>query len=123
MAKCAFGIIKNKEGKILLVQIAPPFKESYKWNFPGGVIEEGEELEVGLTREIFEETNIECGINDQIDNFSTKDPDNDIHIFNGVYVLGEIKPQLSEIMQARWFTKDEVLNLPMAFNSRSYLTE
>jgi len=34
MAKCAFAVVKNKDGKILLVQIAPPFREDHKWNFP-----------------------------------------------------------------------------------------
>ena len=44
MARCAFAVVKNKDGKILLVQIAPPFREDHKWNFPGGVIEDGEEI-------------------------------------------------------------------------------
>lgn len=43
MAPCAFAIT-HKEDRILLVKIAPPFKEAYKWNFPGGVIEHGEDL-------------------------------------------------------------------------------
>lgn len=55
MAVCAFAITR-REDKILLVQIAPPFAESGKWNFPGGVIEDGEDIYTGLTREVFEET-------------------------------------------------------------------
>lgn len=121
MAKCAFGIITNSEGKILLVQIAPPFRDDHKWNFPGGVIEDSEELEIGLAREILEETNIKCKITDMIDKFSTTEPENDIHIFKGKYISGEIKPQLHEILQAKWFTIDEALELPMAHNSKSYL--
>ena len=121
MAKCAFAVVKNKDGKILLVQIAPPFKEDHKWNFPGGVIEDGEDIEIGLAREVLEETNIVCEIINMIDKFSTYDPDNEIHIFNGTYVSGEIKPQLHEILQAKWFTIEEALKLPMAHNSKSYL--
>jgi len=121
MARCAFGIIKNKEGKILIVQIAPPFREDHKWNFPGGVIEDSEELEIGLAREILEETNIVCEITDMIDKFSTEDPENIIHIFNGTYVSGGIKPQLHEILQAKWFTIEEAVGLPMAHNAKSYL--
>ena len=121
MAKCAFAVVKNKDGKILLVQIAPPFKEDHKWNFPGGVIEDGEDIEIGLAREVLEETNIVCEIINMIDKFSTYDPDNEIHIFNGTYVSGEIKPQLHEILQAKWFTIEEALELPMANNSKSYL--
>ena len=121
MAKCAFAIVKNKNGKILLVQIAPPFREDHKWNFPGGVIEDGEDIEIGLAREVLEETNIVCEIINMIDKFSTDDPKNDIHIFNGTYVSGEIKPQLHEILQAKWFTIEEASELPMAHNSKSYL--
>ena len=121
MAKCAFAIIKNNDDKILLVQIAPPFREDHKWNFPGGVIEDGEELEIGLAREVLKETNIACEISDMIDKFSTNDPENYIHIFDGRYISGEIKPQLHEILQAKWFTIEEALRLPLAFNSKSYL--
>jgi len=121
MAKCAFAIIKNNDDKILLVQIAPPFREDHKWNFPGGVIEDNEDLEIGLSREVLEETNIVCKISDMIDKFSTNDPENDIHIFKGTYVSGEIKPQLYEILQAKWFTVDEALHLLLAFNSKTYL--
>ena len=121
MARCAFAVVNNKDGKILLVQIAPPFKEDHKWNFPGGVIEDGEEIELGLVREVLEETNIVCEIINMIDKFSTDDPKNDIHIFNGTYVSGEIKPQLHEILQAKWFTIEEALHLLLAFNSKTYL--
>ena len=121
MTKCAFAIIKNNNDKILLVQIAPPFRDDHKWNFPGGVIEDGEELEIGLVREVLEETNIVCKISDMIDKFSTIDPENDIHIFNGKYISGVVKPQIHEILQAKWFTIEEALKLPLAFNSKFYL--
>ena len=119
MATCAFAIIKNNENKILLVQIAPPFREDHKWNFPGGVIEDGEDIEIGLAREILEETNVVCKITDMVDKFTTYDPENVIHIFNGTYVSGDIKPQLHEILQAKWFTIEEALQLPMAHNSKT----
>jgi len=121
MVTCAFAIIKNTDDKILLVQIAPPFREDHKWNFPGGVIEDGENLVIGLVREVLEETNIVCEITNMIDKFSTDDPENEIHIFNGTYISGKIKPQLHEILQVKWVTIEEALELPMAHNSKSYL--
>ncbi len=121
MARCAFAIIRNQQNEILLVQIAPPFREDHKWNFPGGVIEDGESIEDGLSREILEETNINSKIDKLIDKFSTLEPDNDINIYTGIYVSGDIKPQLTEILQAKWFKVEEALKLPMAFNSKSYL--
>ena len=103
----------------MLVQIAPPFREDHKWNFPGGVIEDGEDIEIGLAREVLEETNVVCEITNMIDKFTTYDPENVIHIFNGTYVSGDIKPQLHEILQAKWFTIEEALQLPMAHNSKT----
>ncbi len=123
MARCAFAIIKNKSNKLLLVQIAPPFREDHKWNFPGGVIEDGEALEIGLAREVVEETNIVCEITEMIDKFYTQDPENNIHIFKANYISGEIKPQLHEILQAKWFSVNEALKLPMAHNSLHYLED
>ncbi|HYG83333.1 MAG TPA: NUDIX domain-containing protein [Verrucomicrobiae bacterium] len=62
MAQCAFAIVK-RDDKVLLVQIALPFRHAHSWNFPGGVIEDGEAIEAGLVREVFEESRIHCRIN------------------------------------------------------------
>lgn len=122
MAICAFAIIR-REDKTLLVRIAPPFAESGKWNFPGGVIEDGEDIQVGLTREIFEETGVSCLIGEARDNFTTENPDNDITIFDATYVQGTIVLQEEEILEARWFTISDALNLNLAFNIRDYISK
>lgn len=50
----AYGVL-IKNGKILLIQdVHADF-----WEFPGGGLEEGEDLEEGLKREFFEETGLE----------------------------------------------------------------
>ena len=84
MAICAFAITR-KEDKILLVRIAPPFAESGKWNFPGGIIEDGEDIRAGLAREVFEETGVSCLVGAARDNFTTENPSNDITIFTKSY--------------------------------------
>lgn len=122
MATCAFAIVR-KIDKILLVQIAPPFTESYKWNFPGGVIEAGEAIRLGLAREVFEETGVSCSIDAVRDEFSTTEPDNNITIFDANYIKGDLSIQESELLGARWFTIPEALELPLAFNIRAYLVK
>ncbi len=122
MAICAFAIIR-KEDKILLVRIAPPFAESGKWNFPGGVIEDSEDIQVGLTREVFEETGVSCLIGGVRDNFTTEDPNNDITIFDATYTGGAIDIQEEEILEARWFTVSDALNLELAFNVHDYISK
>lgn len=120
MAIAAFGIIQKNE-KILLVKISEPFRDAHKWNFPGGVIEEDEEVMQGLIREILEESNILAKIHSRIDSFDTVDPENTIHIHKGHYISGEIKFQEFELEDAGWFTIEEALNLSLAFNIRDYI--
>ncbi|MEI7918174.1 MAG: NUDIX hydrolase [Candidatus Saccharibacteria bacterium] len=122
MATCAFAIIKDNADRILLVQIAPPFAESHKWNFPGGVIEAGEDIIGGLVREVAEETNIKCVISKRIDSFMTPNGQDEINIYDATYISGEISVQENEIIQAKWRTIKQALELPLAFNIRDYIT-
>jgi ADP-ribose pyrophosphatase YjhB (NUDIX family) len=53
----AGGYVFNKEGEILIVKT-----KNRGWDCPGGQIEEGEDLEEGLLREILEESGIEASV-------------------------------------------------------------
>ena len=108
---------------ILLVQIAPPFAESHKWNFPGGVVEKDELTKVGLNREVVEETNILCIVHEKKDSFITSNGVDEINIYDATYKEGEISIQKEEILQAKWFTPQEALGLPLAFNIRDYVSK
>lgn len=120
MTTAAFGIIK-KDNKILLMKIAEPFRDAHKWNFPGGVIEAGEDIKSGLQREILEETNVVAGIGALVDSFDTINPDNSIYIYDAEYISGDIVIQEFEAEDARWFTVKQALELPLAFNIKSYI--
>lgn len=53
------AIIKNKSNKILLLKRSK--KNKYyigKWQLPGGKVEFGEEIDIAIKRELFEETGI-----------------------------------------------------------------
>lgn len=52
---CAI-IIQNKQ--VLCTQRSEAMKHPLKWEFPGGKVEEGEELDACLVREILEELNV-----------------------------------------------------------------
>jgi len=123
MAICAFAMIKNTKNEILLVELAPPFAESHKWNFPGGVIEKYEAIHEGLVREVVEETNILCTVLERMDSFITPSGTDQINIYEAIYKSGEIIVQKEEVLQAKWYTSQEALALPLAFNIKDYIAQ
>jgi ADP-ribose pyrophosphatase YjhB (NUDIX family) len=67
MTQGAFAAVL-KDNQILLVK--PPdwvSQFSGHWNFPGGVVDDGESLEEGAEREVFEETSVHCSVKKLLD--------------------------------------------------------
>jgi 8-oxo-dGTP diphosphatase len=60
------GVLRNEDGRVLLVRRAPGQKLAGKWEFPGGKVEEGESLSECLKRELHEELGIEVRVGDII---------------------------------------------------------
>ena len=59
------GIIKNDDGKILILKRHPKSRtDPNTWELPGGKVEEGEFFDDALVREIKEETNLDCKVGD-----------------------------------------------------------
>lgn len=59
------GIIKNNDGKILIVKRHPKSRTDPKmWELPGGKVEKGEHFTDALVREIKEETNLDVDVGD-----------------------------------------------------------
>lgn len=59
------GIIKNDDGKILILKRHPKSRtDPDTWELPGGKVEEGEFFDDALVREIKEETNLDCKVGD-----------------------------------------------------------
>lgn len=54
----------EKDGRILAARRAPGKHMAGLWEFPGGKLEEGEDEKECLARELFEELNIVCQIDD-----------------------------------------------------------
>jgi 8-oxo-dGTP diphosphatase len=63
-----------KDGKILICQRKADREFPFKWEFPGGKIEKGEETTAALRRELKEELDIEAEIGPEIARFGYNYP-------------------------------------------------
>lgn len=122
MAKCAFAMVL-KDDHVLLVQIAPPFRHAFDWNFPGGVIEQGESITDGLVREVHEETGLICEPRQLLDTFVFPDTGDEVFIYQAAYISGEFTLQQSELLDARWYTFNHARHLPLAYDIGAYLAK
>lgn len=115
---CVSGaaIVTNDEGKYLLVK--NPRKG---WEFPGGLVEQGESVAQGTIREVREESGVHIEITGFSGIYSSTDtrpgyngvktiPTSVNIVFKGRYLSGELKTS-DESIEVGWFTKDEALEL------------
>lgn len=105
------GVIK-KDNKFLLVQEAQ--KDcAFKWNLPAGRLDEGETILEGAIREIKEETGLQVELKGllQIGNKKLNNVDLISIIFLAHPLTDKIKFDNNEIMDAKWFTYDEIMNM------------
>ncbi|MFA7310139.1 MAG: NUDIX domain-containing protein [Candidatus Paceibacterota bacterium] len=106
-------LLKNPEGKYLLIRRAPAEKNGPgKWDIPGGRMEAGSTMMENLAREVMEETGLTMtsepkvlGIQDMIW------PDRHVVRITHTGTI-EGTPSLShEHTEYKWFTIDEILEL------------
>lgn len=103
------GGIIEKEGKFLMVQEAK--KKCYgKWNFPAGHLEEGETINDGAIREIFEETGCKVRLTNVLPIINTELEDVNFILINFVAELIEenIKFNKEEILDVKWLDKRDI---------------
>ena len=105
------GVVK-KDNKYLLVQEAQ--EKCYgKWNIPAGHLDPGETIFDGAKREVFEE----CGFNVELTGVAhignrvlPKDTFLAV-VFSTEIIDGSIAYDKNEILDAKWFTYNEIINM------------
>lgn len=109
------AVIRNKEGKYLLVrQLNGYWKD--RWIFPGGKLELGETLEECARREIMEETGCEVLLKHQVGTYISYDPDTQFEkqvvliYYKGEYRSGIPVPG-DDVCDVRWFSFSELENM------------
>ena len=106
------GRVLKKDNKYLLVQEAKN-KCRGKWNLPAGHLDPGETIFEGAKREILEE----CGYNVEltgIANISSQVLTDNVLIgivFSTEIIDGEVKFNKSEILDVKWFSYDEIIEM------------
>ena len=107
------GIVKNSEGKILVLRRHPKSKTNpHRWELPGGKIEKCEYFDEALIREIKEET----GLNVKVGDFCEAVQDDYVHkrtvqlIMYAKDITGEVKIS-DEHDDWMWASLDEINSL------------
>ena len=111
-------LVQNKQGQFLLVKT-----EWRGWEMPGGQIEKDEDVISALKREVVEESGIDIEIKRLMAVYSSvSEPPKVILDFLSEYNGGDIQKTNSEILDAKWFSKEEALSViqtdPMKYRIR-----
>ena len=110
------GVIRNEKGEVLCTLRDKGKYEyvSYKWEFPGGKIEEGETQQETLTRELHEELEIDVKIGDFLYQVEHDYPD--FHLSMAVYdcelISSEMKMNVHKGI--KWLAPSELMTLDWA---------
>ena len=112
--KVVGAVIADKMGRILAAQ--RPYSEisykSYKWEFPGGKVEQNESPQEALHREIREELDCEIVVKEKLGEIQYDYPDFKLKMDLYLCQLKEgSTPKALEHHQIKWITPQEIDNL------------
>jgi len=104
----------NKEGKILLQKeySYPPNEELYQ--FPGGLVPEGENLLIGANRELMEEAGLKANSLVELGAYYTNNRRSHqrMHVYLGRDLVEEkLKGDVEEDIKSYWFSEEEIGSL------------
>ena len=105
------GAVIKQDGKYLLVQEKQP-KAYGLWNFPAGKVDKGDTIEQTAIKEAKEEAGLDVELIRKIDIYQANATTPPKHAFEAKVVSGEIKFPEDEILDAKWFTFEELKAMP-----------
>lgn len=110
------GVIKNKKGEVLctLRDQGKYDYVSFKWEFPGGKVEEGETQQQTLTRELHEELEIDVKIGDFFYQVEHDYPD--FHLSMAVYECELLSRDMKMNVHKgiKWLSPKDMMSLDWA---------
>ncbi|MGA9365038.1 MAG: (deoxy)nucleoside triphosphate pyrophosphohydrolase [Bacteroidota bacterium] len=121
MIQVAVGIVE-RDGHILVCQRKRGSRYELKWEFPGGKVENGENLEISLKRELSEELSITADVGEEIFQQRWIYPDRgefELHFFTVQKFSGEPKNQAFE--QILWVSPQDLNKLNLLEGSKAVI--
>lgn len=121
MIRVAVGILEQ-DGRMLVCQRKKGARYEMKWEFPGGKVEDGEDLKATLKRELSEELNITAEIGDEVFQQRWRYPDHgefEIHFFSVRRFSGEVRNLTFE--NIRWIDPENLGELDLLEGSRGVI--
>lgn len=122
--KVTCGAIIRKGKKVLLIKRNnKPFKNY--WCLPGGHIEWGEKVKEAVKREVKEELglNFKPEFFNYYNEFFPKIKWHAVSIFFVGNTNGKIKIDKEEVKEIKWFSKNEISKLKLAFENKKLLID
>lgn len=115
----AAGVLIEEEGKYLLVQEK---KESCygQWNLPAGKVDEGFTIEETAVKEAKEESGFDVELGRELCVVHNRLEGPVKHAFDAKIIGGELNPSEDEILDAKWFTKDEIMEMDKKGKLRNF---
>ena len=109
-ARIVAGAVIRKDGRYLLVQEKQP-KAYGLWNFPAGHVDVGDTFEQTVILEAKEESGYDVKVLRKIGIFQRIPTESVKHAFEVEIVGGELAFSEDEILDAQWFTVDQIRNM------------
>ncbi|HQU81562.1 MAG TPA: NUDIX hydrolase [Pyrinomonadaceae bacterium] len=97
------AVITNDEGKVLLLEHI--LRPKWSWAIPGGFIEQAEQPETAIKREIKEETDLEL---ENLQMLRVRTINRHVEMLFRANANGEVKINPNEITDFGWFDFDEL---------------
>ncbi|WP_430817622.1 (deoxy)nucleoside triphosphate pyrophosphohydrolase [Carboxylicivirga sp. RSCT41] len=112
-----------KGGKILAALRSRQMSESWKWEFPGGKIDEGETAEQCIQREIKEELAVTVSIKERLASVIHIYPDKTIELIPFICEIAEGSVCAVEHEKVSWFLPEELRELNWAGADKRIIQE
>jgi len=106
-------VIRDGQGRFLLARRLPSAHLGGLWEFPGGGVEDGEDPEEALQRELWEELGVRVAVKEPLTFAWHRDEVKTVLLLFYTAVIVEGTPQGREGQEVGWFTAPELRKLPV----------